>query len=107
MIILTLKERRLIDEAVFKFGEDREIRIWRDWTHDHPDVRYDPASPADDGRGQLPSHVANVAVSALGRLERFLRTRIDSVEVSDDEAADLCNDVAEIHSTTEAIRPAA
>ncbi len=107
MIILTLKERQLIDEAVLKYGDDKERRIWREWTLDHPDTRSDPTGPADDGKGRVPSHVANVAVNALQRLERFLRTRIDSVEVSEDEAADLCNDVAEIHSTTEALRAAA
>jgi hypothetical protein len=107
MITLTLKERQLIDEAVLKFGDDRERRIWREWSLDHPDLRYDPTGPVDDGKGRVPSHVANVAMNALGRLERFLRTRIDSVEVSEDEAADLCNDVAEVRSTTEAIRTAA
>ena len=31
MIILTLKERRLIEEAVFRFGNDRERSIWAEW----------------------------------------------------------------------------
>jgi hypothetical protein len=107
MIILTLKERQFIDDAVMRFSDDRERRIWRDWKLAHPAVRYDPASPVDDGTGRMPPHVTDVVVSALSRLERFLQTRIDSVEVSDDDAAELCNDVAEIRSTTEAIRTAA
>jgi hypothetical protein len=106
MIILTLKERQLIDQAVFKFGDEHERTVWNDWTLKHPNIRFDPAGPADDNTGRMPSYVAEVLIAALSRLERFLKTRINSVEVSDDEAADLCNDLAEIHSTAEAIRTA-
>jgi hypothetical protein len=106
MIILTLKERQFIDEAVFKFGDDHERTVWRDWKLAHPAARYDPTGPADEGAARMPSYVAEVLTSALARYERYLQTRIGSVEVSDDEAAILCNDIADIHSTTEAIRSA-
>jgi hypothetical protein len=104
VIILTLKERQFIDEAVLRFGDDHERIVWRDWKLSHPDVRFDPFAPADDGRGRMPSYVAEVLTTALARFERFLQNRIASVELSDDEAAIMCNDVAEIHSTTAAIR---
>lgn len=104
MIILTLKERQFLDEAVFKFGDDHERTVWRDWKLSHPAVRYNPIGPVDDGTGRMPSYVAEVLTSALARFERFLKTRIASVEVSDDEAAILCNDIGEIYSTTETIR---
>jgi hypothetical protein len=107
MIILTLKERQFIDEAVLRFGDDRERALWRDWKLAHPDVRYDPSGPVDDGTGRMPSFIAELLTTSLARYARFLHTRIDSVEVSDDDAADLCNDLAEINSTTEAIRAAA
>jgi hypothetical protein len=106
MIILTLKERQFLDEAVLKFGDDRERIVWRDWKLSHPAVRYDPAGPVDDGSGRMPSGIAETMTTALARLERFLQTRINSVEVSDDEAAMLCNDLAEINSTVDAIRAA-
>ena len=54
----------------------------------------------------MPSYVAEVLTSALARFERYLRIRIASVEASDDEAAILCNDVGDIHSTTDVIRSA-
>jgi hypothetical protein len=107
MIILTLKERQLIDEAVLRFGDDKERRIWQEWAQDHSEVRYGPASPLDDGRGRFPSHVKNVVTNALERYQRLLQSKIDAAPLDDDEAADLCNDVAEINSTTEAIRSAA
>jgi hypothetical protein len=50
--------------------------------------------------------VSRVAVEALGRLERSLRARIDSAAISEDEAADLCNDMAEVHSAVELLRAA-
>jgi|SRR5215472_600551 len=107
MIILTVKERQFIDEAVLRFGNDRQRSVWKGWKLDHPAVRYDASAPTDDGKGRMPSSVAEVVIENLASLERFLQTRIESVEVSDEEAADLCNDVAEINSTVEAIRAAA
>lgn len=107
MIILTLKERQFIDEAVFKFGDEHERTVWRDWKLAHPAVRYDPSGPVDDGMGRMPSYVAEVLTSALTRFERFLQSQIFSVEISDDDAAILCNDIGDIHSTAEAIRAAA
>jgi len=104
MIVFTLKERRLIDEAVTNFGDDKERRIWRDWVIDHPDVRYDPAASPDDGKEGMPWDVQSVALSNLHRLERELRARIESENTSDDDAAELCNDLAELNSTVEAVR---
>lgn len=107
MIIFTLKERRLVDEAVHRYGDEHERTVWRDWTLNHPAVRYDLAAAPDDGTGRMPSYVAEVLVAALARLERALQSRIVSKEISDEEAADLCNDVLEIQSTAEAIRASA
>jgi hypothetical protein len=106
MIILTLKERQFIEDAVMRFGDDRERRIWQQWKLDHDTVRFDQDGPQDDGTGGMPSNVGNVIVNTLTCLDRHLQTRIESVEMSDDDAADLCNDVAEIRSTVEAIRTA-
>ena len=107
MLMLTLKERRLIDDAVLRFGNDRERAIWQAWKLDHQAVRFDPSQDVDDGTaGRFPVSVSQVAVETLGRLERSLRVRIDSAAISDDEAADLCNDIAEVHSTVEILRAA-
>jgi hypothetical protein len=105
MIIFTLKERQFIDDAVFRFGDQPGRTVWRDWKHAHRAVRFHPTDPIDDGTGRMPRHVAEALTSALARLERFLQTQIDSVE-ADDEAAILCNDIGDIHSTAAAIRAA-
>jgi hypothetical protein len=107
MIIFTVKERQFIDEAVLRFGNDRQRSVWKGWKLDHPVVRHDATIPADDGKGRMPASVVEVVTENLTAMERFLHTRIESVEVSDEEAADLCNDVAEIYSTVEAIRAVA
>ena len=104
MIIFTLKERRLIDEAVTNFGDYKERRIWRDWVIDHPEIRFDPPVSPEDGKGAMSWEVQNVATNALYRLERVLREKVDSEDTSDDEASELCNDLAEITSTIEAVR---
>jgi hypothetical protein len=106
MIILTIKERRLIDEAVFKFGNDYQRSIWSNWKQYHPEVRNGPSEPADDGAGRLPQNVVDIAVSALDQLRSAIRVQIDTHAVPDDEAADLCNDMAEINSISEVIRAA-
>jgi|SRR6266850_7955230 len=106
MIILTLKELQFIDEAVLRYGDDRDRDIWFNWKLAHPAVRYDPAGPIDDGTGRMPSYVVDMVTAVLARLESFLQTRIASAGISEDDAADLCNDVAEIRSTNAAIRTA-
>lgn len=107
MLMLTLKERRLIDEAVLRFGNDRERHIWRMWQLEHPAVRHDPNQDVDDGTaGGFPASVSQIAVDVLAKLERSLRVQIDSAAISEDEAADLCNDMAEVHSTVEILRAA-
>src|SRR5689334_20217252 len=107
MLILTLKERDIIDDAVDRFGNDRDREIWRMWKVEHPDVKYSPDQRSDDGRGdRFPQAVTRVALEALEKLERAIRIRIDSAAISEDEAYDLCNDMAEVHSTAEVLRAA-
>jgi hypothetical protein len=106
MIILTLKERRIIDAAVNEFGSDRQRHLWRDWKRHHPEVRNGPFDPADDGVGTLPQNVIDATISALDQLRRSIRTQIDSHTMSEDEASDLCNDMAEINSVEQVIRAA-
>jgi hypothetical protein len=92
---------------VLRFCSDQERQIWHMWKLDHPAVRYDPNQDVDDGTGgRFPASVSRVAVEALGRLGRALRTQIDSAAISEDEAADLCNDMAEVQSAVEILRAA-
>src|SRR6185369_17225105 len=60
-------------------------------------MRHDfEAALAEDGKGGMSWEVQNVATNALHRLERALREKIDSEDTPDDEASELCNDLAEI-----------
>lgn len=106
MIILTLKERQLIDNAVFNLGTSREISIWREWKLAHQTVRSGPSDPVDDGLGDMPRNFQRSMTAALRRSAKALSTKIHSAELSDDDATDLCNDLVEIGSTIEVIQAA-
>jgi hypothetical protein len=106
MIILTLKERRLIDVAVNEFGNDVQRYVWSNWKRHHPIVRNSPFDSADDGVGTLPQNVIDATISALDQLRRSIKSQIDSHTMAEDEEADLCNDMAEINSVEEVIRAA-
>ena len=83
MLILTLKARRLITRAVDAFGNDRQREIWRAWSAAHP-----------DGAGAFPPKVASVAHSVLNQMFDAQTRRLNSNKLSEDEEADLSNDIA-------------
>jgi hypothetical protein len=105
MLILTLKERQLIEHAVLNYGSAKDQEVWRHWAAEHPTVRYDPNGPVDDGKGLLPRKTADTFLAALERFAIALQAQIQA-EPDEDEAAIMCNDVAEIHSTVDAVHSA-
>jgi len=105
MIILTLKERQIIEDAVLRFGNDREREAWRVWKATHPKVRFDPDGQVDDNTGPIPMGFAEIVIAALDRRERALRAQMEQ-KMSEDETDDLMIDMAELHSTARAIRSA-
>jgi hypothetical protein len=102
VVILTLKERKLIDEAIFTLGNDHDVTVWREWKRNHPEVNYPGSGRNDDGTGPMPGYVIEVVVSALTRFAGSLEQRTKTA--SPDEAADLCNDILDIESTAQTVR---
>jgi hypothetical protein len=98
MLILTLKARRLITRAVNAYGNDHQREIWRAWSASHQDVRRGPADAFEDGAGAFPPEVATVAHSVLNQMFDAQTRRLNSGTLSEDEEADLSNDIAFIRS---------
>jgi len=98
MLIFTLKARRLITRAVNAFGDDRQRKIWLEWSAAHPETRRGPADPFEDGGGAFPPEVATVAHSVLNQIFDAQTRRLNSNKLSEDEEADLSNDIAFIRS---------
>jgi hypothetical protein len=105
MIILTLKERRLIDQAIMLFGNDLGRELWREWQRSHQAIRY-PEGPIRDETGPMSRDLVAALTAALDRFEKMVRARV-AREPDDNEAANMCNDLAEIHSALEAVQSAA
>lgn len=101
MLIFTVGERQLINRAVNAYGNDAQRQVWRSWANIHPRVRRGPADPWDDGTGPLPRDVADAARSALNQLFVAIMQRAKSGNLSEDELADLGNDLSEIRSVGE------
>src|SRR5258707_10609954 len=101
MLIFSVGERQLINRAINAFGNDSQRAIWRSWANTHSRVRRGPAEPWDDGTGPLPAEVADVARSALNQMFGAMMSRATSAKLSEDEMADLSNDLSEIRSVVE------
>ena len=53
---------------------------------------------------ELPPEIASLVLSALKRLEYWMKQRLDSGEIDDEQRADLMNDIAFIHSIESDLR---
>jgi hypothetical protein len=103
MLIFTLKARRLINQAVNAFGNDHQRLVWRTWASAHPDIRRGPADPYDDGAGALSPEVATVARTVLNQLFDATQRRLGSSSLSEDDIADISNDLAFIRSVVKTL----
>lgn len=101
MLIFTVGERQLINRAVNTYGNDSQRQAWRSWVNSHQRVRRGPADPLDDGTGPLPQEAAEAARSALNQMFVAITQRAQSKNLSEDELADLSNDLSEIRSVGE------
>jgi hypothetical protein len=101
MLIFTVGERQLINRAINAYGNDSQRAIWKSWANSHPRVRRGPAEPWDDGTGPIPAELADAARSALNQMFIAMTARATSAKLSEDEIADLNNDLSEIRSVGE------
>ena len=100
MLIFTIGEKRLISAAVNEFTNDAQKEEWKTWARTHRNVRLGPDDPPDDGQGQLPSSISDIIRRAL---EGLLWQKVDiykSGGLTEDEIADISNDIADINSIT-------
>jgi hypothetical protein len=97
MLIFTFKARRLISRAVNVYGNDHQREVWRSFASAHPEMRRGPADPYEDGKGALSPEVADVARSVLNQMFNAMQLRLKE-GLSEDEIADLSNDMAFIRS---------
>jgi hypothetical protein len=98
MLILTLKTRRLIDRAMNTYGSDHQREVWRAFVRAHPDVRRGPADGYEDGAGAFPPEAGEVVRSVLNQMFDATERRAKSSSLSEDEIADLSDDLAFIRS---------
>jgi hypothetical protein len=104
MVIFTVGERELIERAVDRFGDDRQRLVWRSWARAHPRVRRGPADQWDDGEGPIPPPVAEVVGSSLDQLFEVKAQEAKLSVLSEDDLADLSNDLTEIRSLARSLR---
>jgi hypothetical protein len=102
MLIFSVGERQLINMAINAHGNDAQRAIWRGWASAHP-VRHGPADPFDDGTGPFPADVAEVIRSVLNQMFDALHRRGSSGGLSEDELADLSNDLSSIRSVAKSL----
>lgn len=94
MPLLSLGARRIIDRAV---GILPEGHIWRAWATDHPRVRL-PGDPWDYSIDLMPDDVVRVVAAGLNGLIVDMNKRLQKPELSDDDAAEIDNDLAYVES---------
>ena len=105
MFLFSAKTRQLLDNAVNALPDEHRRGIWHAWAREHPAVRR-PGGPLDDGGPPLPGTVADVALSALRHMADYNRGRRADSDVSEDELADLENDLTYITAVTKQIEEA-
>jgi hypothetical protein len=88
---LSAKAQRFVAEAARDLtGTDRRDRLlaWLD------------RSPGQE----VPPQIAMLALNALERCEYWMRQRLESGQIDDDQRADLMNDIAFVHSIEHGLR---
>jgi hypothetical protein len=95
MILFSPGGRQLIAVAVDNLGDPRRKEVWQRWAAANPRVRL-AGDPWDDEGDPLPREIVEIALLALSELVRKLRAERDRVEHSEDDVADLDNDLSQI-----------
>ena len=101
MLIFSVGERQVI--YVNAYGDDAQRAIWRSEASAHPQVRRGPAEPWDDGTGPLPAELTEVARSVLNQMFDAMSRRGASPGLSEDDLADLSNDLSYIRSVVKSL----
>lgn len=93
MLQLTRKEIDLIQEAIERYGNTENERVWAAW------LLANPLAVNDRSSGPLTTAVAQVILTVLRSSVRAVTADIKSGKLDEDTAADLGNDL----TVTEAV----
>lgn len=102
MLNLSPLARQLIDEGVAALPNPQHRRVWTNWTREHPKARR-PDDPLDDGRGPFPHEILNIILAALEHVSTKLLSQRARPALSEDEIADLDNDLSYVRSVERAV----
>jgi hypothetical protein len=102
MLIFTVKAVRLIDRAFAQHGHDAQRELWRAWHSHHLRVRRGPDDPVDDGAGPMPENVRAAVLEMLATMWAARLKELNKI-TSEDDRADLENDLAYIRSVKQSI----
>ena len=102
MLIFTVKAIRLLDGAFLRYGNDAQRALWRNWGSRHTAVRRSSDDPIDDGSGPMPDDVKRDVLEVLAAMY-FARMGEREKITSEDDLADLDNDLAYINSVKHSI----
>jgi hypothetical protein len=107
MYLLSAQAREMIDEAVNALSDPAQRHIWQSWAERYPRLLL-PDGPVPDDEPSMPADVTVVVLTALREMEttRRNRRRADP-EISEDDRADLDNEITYIGAVTRLVQEAA
>jgi hypothetical protein len=95
MLLFTWKTRRLIDSAVRRWGNEGQKALWQAWASENPQLRR-PGGIIDDGGAPSSPEIMVVIRTALEQAETDKRSQLRRTDLSEDEIADIENDLSYI-----------
>jgi hypothetical protein len=97
MAILTAKARQFIEWGIDDAADFHQRKIWHTWAQANPDAR-GPGEAWQDAMGKLPEDVVATALYVLEHIARRKRQQLEWQNLSEDEVADIDNDLSYIQS---------
>ena len=107
MYLLSAQAREMISEAVAALNDPAQRVVWQSWAASHPRLRL-PEGPIHDDEPPMSAEVAVVVLTALSQMETMKRNqRRAEPNISEDDQADLDNEITYIGSVTRLVQEAA
>jgi hypothetical protein len=97
MAILTAKARQIIEWGIDEAADFHQRKIWHSWVQANRDVR-GPGEAWQDAVGKLPEEVVATTMYALEYVARRKRQQLERADISEDEIADIDNDLGYIQA---------
>jgi hypothetical protein len=91
-MFLSIKARRLVDEAIQRLPSQTDRQVWDDWARSHPNIKH--WNSAQTEQDIMPPDVVRIAASALSLLAASLEVDVQALPSGDDELVQLDNTLA-------------